>query len=81
MSIHLVASDGKTREKKQQRRGIKLRTCLSMNSLVSFSICPSYRLVVMFIRPIFERPKSVSLMCPMEVINKLQKKRTLESDV
>lgn len=47
-----------------------------MNSLVSFSMCPSYRLVVMFIRPIFESPKSVSLMCPMDVINKLQKKRT-----
>lgn len=47
-----------------------------MNSLVSFSMCPSYKLVVMFIRPIFDSPKSVSLMCPMEVINKLQKKES-----
>lgn len=53
----------------------KKQTCLSMNSLVSFSMCPSYKLVVMFIRPIFESPKSVSLMCPMEVINKLQEKK------
>lgn len=45
---------------------------MSRNSLVSFSICPSYKLVVMFIRPIFDSPKSVSLMCPKEVINKLQ---------
>lgn len=52
------------------------RTCLSMNSLVSFSMCPSYKLVVIFIRPIFESPKSVSLMCPMEVINKLQEEET-----
>lgn len=46
-------------------------TCLSTNSLVSFSTWPSYRLVVMFIRPILDRPKSVSLMWPMDVINKL----------
>lgn len=46
-------------------------TCLSTNSLVSFSMWPSYRLVVMFIRPILDRPKSVSLMWPMDVINKL----------
>lgn len=46
-------------------------TCLSINSLVSFSMWPSYRLVVMFIRPILDRPKSVSLMWPMDVINKL----------
>lgn len=46
-------------------------TCLSTNSLVSFSMWPSYRLVVMFIRPILERPKSVSLMWPIDVINKL----------
>lgn len=52
-----------------------------MNSLVSFSMCPSYRLVVMFMRPIFESPKSVSLMCPMDVINKLQKERRWEGDV
>ena len=48
---------------------------MSTNSLVSFSMWPSYRLVVMFMRPIFDRPKSVSLMWPMEVINKLENKR------
>ncbi len=61
----------------KRRRDEKRRdkqTCLSMNSLVSFSMCPSYKLVVMFIRPIFDSPKSVSLMWPMEVINKLQMK-------
>ncbi len=42
-----------------------------MNSLVSFSMWPSYKLVVMFIKPILDRPKSVSLMWPMDVINKL----------
>lgn len=47
-----------------------------MNSLVSFSMCPSYKLVVMFIRPIFDSPKSVNLMCPMEVISKLQGEKT-----
>lgn len=47
-----------------------------MNSLVSFSMCPSYKLVVMFIRPIFESPKSVNLMCPMEVISKLRGEKT-----
>ena len=26
-------------------------------------------------RPIFERPKSVSLMCPSDVINKLERER------
>ena len=45
---------------------------MSMNSLVSFSMCPSYRLVVRFIRPILDRPKSVSLMWPMDVINRLE---------
>lgn len=29
----------------------------------------------MFIKPIFDSPKSVSLMCPIEVINKLQEKQ------
>ena len=43
-----------------------------MNSLVSFSMCPSYRLVVRFIRPILDRPKSVSLMWPIDVINRLE---------
>ncbi len=47
-------------------------TCLSMNSLVSFSMCSSYRLVVMFIKPILDRPKSVSLMCPIDVMSKLK---------
>ena len=46
-------------------------TCLSRNSLASFSMWPSYRLVVRLIRPIFDKPKSVSLMCPMEVISRL----------
>lgn len=46
-------------------------TCLSTNSRVSFSMWPSHRLVAMFIRPILERPKSVSLMWPIDVINKL----------
>lgn len=34
-------------------------------------MCPSYRLVVRLIRPIFDKPKSVSLMWPMEVISRL----------
>lgn len=38
---------------------------------MSFSMCPSYKFVVKLIRPIFERPKSVSLMCPMEVMRRL----------
>ena len=43
---------------------------------------PSYRLVVMFMRPILDRPKSVSLMWPMEVINKLERNsRKLRNDV
>lgn len=46
-------------------------TCLSRNSLASFSMWPSYKLVVRLIRPIFDKPKSVSLMCPMEVISRL----------
>lgn len=48
-------------------------TCLSKNSRVSFSICPSYKFVVKLIRPIFDRPKSVSLMCPIEVIRRLRR--------
>lgn len=40
-------------------------------------MCPSYRLVVMFMSPIFDRPKSVSLMCPKEVINKLEEKKNI----
>lgn len=51
--------------------GYRYCTCLSRNSLASFSMCPSYRLVVRLIRPIFDKPKSVSLMCPMEVISRL----------
>lgn len=47
-------------------------TCLSKNSRVSFSMCPSYKLVVRLIRPILERPKSVSLMWPIEVIRRLR---------
>lgn len=50
-----------------------LPTCLSINSLVSFSMWPSYRLVVMFMRPILESPKSVSLICPIEVIKRLRR--------
>jgi hypothetical protein len=34
-------------------------------------MCPSYRLVVRLIRPILDRPKSVSLMWPIEVIRRL----------
>lgn len=64
MSALVLKYNSRTKQEEEQ-------TCLSMNSLVSFSMCPSYKLVVMFIRPIFDRPKSVSLMCPMEVINKL----------
>lgn len=71
-----VVPEGNTTGVMVKKHTAKQRTCLSMNSLVSFSMCPSYRLVVMFIRPIFESPKSVSLMCPMDVINKLQRKRT-----
>ena len=44
-------------------------------------MCPSYKFVVMFIRPIFDSPKSVSLMCPMEVINKLQGKKTQKPQI
>lgn len=50
----------------------RTHTCLSRNSRASFSMWPSYRLVVRLISPILERPKSVSLMCPMEVIRRLQ---------
>lgn len=32
---------------------------------------PSYKLVVRLISPILDKPKSVSLMCPMEVISRL----------
>ncbi|TNN34428.1 hypothetical protein EYF80_055409 [Liparis tanakae] len=59
-----------------RRSGRRDFTCLSMNSLVSFSTWPSYRLVVMFIRPIFDRPKSVSLMWPMDVISRLEGEET-----
>lgn len=52
-------------------------TCLSRNSLVSFSMCPSYRFVVKLIRPIFERPKSVSLMCPIDVMRRLNEKTSI----
>lgn len=48
-------------------------TCLSRNSRASFSMWPSYKLVVRLIRPILESPKSVSLMCPMDVIRRLLK--------
>lgn len=51
----------------------QLPTCLSRNSLASFSMWPSYRLVVRLIRPILDKPKSVSLMWPMEVISRLFK--------
>lgn len=59
----------------QHKGNLKLwaRTCLSRNSLVSFSMCPSYRFVVKLIKPILERPKSVSLMCPIDVMRRLQK--------
>lgn len=40
---------------------------------MSFSMCPSYRFVVKLIKPILERPKSVSLMCPMEVMRRLRR--------
>lgn len=50
----------------------RTHTCLSRNSRASFSMWPSYRLVVRLISPILERPKSVSLMCPMEVMSRLQ---------
>jgi len=43
-----------------------------MNSLVSFSMCSSYRFVVMFIKPILDKPKSVSLMCPIDVMSRLR---------
>lgn len=46
-------------------------TCLSRNSRASFSMWPSYKFVVRLMRPILERPKSVSLMCPMDVIRRL----------
>lgn len=52
-----------------------LCTCLSRNSRASFSMWPSYRLVVKLINPILDRPKSVSLMCPIEVIRRLLKNR------
>ena len=42
---------------------------------------PSYRLVVRLIRPILERPKSVSLMCPMEVISRLRRGRERERNI
>ena len=35
-------------------------------------MCPSYKFVVRLIRPILERPKSVSLMWPIEVIRRLE---------
>lgn len=35
-------------------------------------MCPSYKLVVRLIRPILDRPKSVSLMWPIEVIRRLR---------
>jgi hypothetical protein len=35
-------------------------------------MCPSYKLVVRLMSPILERPKSVSLMWPMEVMRRLQ---------
>ena len=38
-------------------------------------MCPSYRLVVMFIRPTLDSPKSVSLMWPMEVTSRLWSRR------
>lgn len=46
-------------------------TCLSTNSRASFSMWPSYRLVAMLMRPILDRPKSVSLMWPREVMSRL----------
>lgn len=36
-------------------------------------MCPSYKLVVRLIRPILDRPKSVSLMWPIEVIRRLSR--------
>lgn len=54
-----------------------LCTCLSRNSRASFSMCPSYRLVVKLIKPILDRPKSVSLMCPIDVISRLLKNKPL----
>lgn len=50
-------------------------TCLSRNSRASFSMWPSYKFVVRLMRPILERPKSVSLMCPMDVIRRLGSQR------
>lgn len=38
-------------------------------------MCPSYRFVVKLIKPIFDRPKSVSLMCPMDVMRRLQERK------
>lgn len=53
---------------------IFFNTCLSTNSRVSFSMCPSYKFVVRLMRPIFDRPKSVSLMWPIEVMRRLGEK-------
>lgn len=58
-----------------------LNTCLSKNSRVSFSMCPSYKFVVRLIRPIFERPKSVSLMWPIEVIRRLRREMQAQAIV
>lgn len=37
-------------------------------------MCPSYKFVVRLMRPIFDRPKSVSLMWPIEVMRRLYNK-------
>lgn len=57
---------------------IRYSTCLSRNSLASFSMWPSYRLVVRLIRPIFDKPKSVSLMWPIDVIRRLGNETSIE---
>lgn len=36
------------------------------------------RLDLQLVRPIFERPKSVSLTCPSEVMSKLRKEEEME---
>lgn len=37
-------------------------------------MCPSYKFVVRLMRPILDRPKSVSLMWPIEVMRRLNEK-------
>lgn len=61
--------------------GVVCLTCLSKNSRVSFSMCPSYKLVVRLMRPILERPKSVSLMWPIAVIRRLTTYQTVNAHI